>query len=142
MIDNREISSWKGYEARDVAYVVGNQQKRIFSDVELVDASPKGGDTEFTLDDYLEFDCQTSEETASPLNNGRILGMSSDAEGSIWNKMFRAGVISSKAFSMCLGGIGSEEGTLTIGGVDTRLQSSSPMMFAKKMFSTGFFKVW
>lgn len=151
MMDNREISSWKGYEARDIAYVIGTQQTMIFSDVELVDASSPnnnnggggngwGGQQEFSID--LEFDCQTSEETASPMNNGGIMGMS-DAEGSIWNKMVQSGTIYSKAFSICLGGVGSEYGALTIGGVDTRLQSSSPMIFAKKMHSTtGVFKVW
>jgi len=132
-IMDREMSSWVGYEARDKAYVIGSPQKTLFFDVELSQTQ-----SEQNIPFDLKFDCQSSIETSSPMESGGVVGISKTNE-SFLNQIIHSDAASSKAFSLCLGSGGG--GTLTIGGFDTRLLSS-PMMFAKNVQSTDFFKVW
>jgi len=107
-------------------------------------------DHQFTL----TFGCQTSISGLfqTQLADG-IMGLE-NSKSSFWNQMFHAGVIASRAFSLCFVNAneaerhGTEAGILTLGGVDERLNHWNKengvrgMRYARNWKQRGWFEIY
>jgi len=130
-----EGSSWTAYQARDMVFCGG---KDVFSAADPVDARYA---TSFM------FGCQMSSSGLfhSQLADG-IMGLSQH-EAALPRVMYDQGKLKHRLFSLCfrreavVSKKGVSAGVLTLGGMDTRLDSS-PMVYAKNLARTGWYTVF
>lgn len=130
-----EGSSWSAYQARD-RFFVGS------SDVNTGPVDPI--DNSFAIP--FMFGCQYSETGlfVTQLADG-IMGMSAHA-ATLPKRMYDQNMLAKNMFSMCfkrelnVSKNGIAAGVLTLGGIDTRL-NSSPMVYAKNTAPSGWYTV-
>jgi len=147
----QEGSSWAAYEARDWAYVGGPHDEPLETGISITQSEKEEnlGDDPFHASAFafrLDFGCQTSLTGLfkTQLADG-IMGMD-NGETSFWKQMKSSGSIDSNNFSLCFAKQtialrdGTMAGTLTMGGVDTRLHET-PMVYASNTRTTGFYAV-
>lgn len=131
-----EGSSWSAYQARDRFFCGSN-------DVATGGSDPV--DNSFAYPDFM-FGCQTSETGlfVTQLADG-IMGMSAHPT-TLVKQMYDRDILLKNMFSMCFkrelqqekGGVIA--GLLTLGGIDTRL-NTSPMVYAKNVAPNGWYTV-
>ena len=130
----QEGSSWKAYEAKDLAYAGGSHTEAASSTDQDVHR--------FTLD----FGCQTSLTGLfrTQLADG-IVGMT-QTDSALWSQVSQQLNIP-KQFALCFSRnpqanpSGSGAGALTLGGVDGRLHTSE-MLYVKNFKASGFYEVF
>lgn len=130
-----EGSSWEAYQVEDLVYLGGRDM--------LAMADPRN--TDYAVN--FMFGCQTSENGlfVTQLADG-IMGMSAH-EFTLTKQMYQKKKVEHNMFALCfrreLGTSkkGVTAGVMTLGGIDSRLESS-PMLFAKNVASTGWFTVY
>jgi len=130
-----EGSSWEAYQVEDVLHLGGNDF------LASVDPSTQGYAIPFM------FGCQTSENGlfVTQLADG-IMGMSAH-EMTITKQLYDRKKIPHKVFSLCFrrelatSKKGVTAGVMTLGGMDTRFDSS-PMIYAKNTAKSGWFTVY
>mmetsp|Transcript_4712 Transcript_4712/g.9019 ORF Transcript_4712/g.9019 Transcript_4712/m.9019 type:complete len:626 (-) Transcript_4712:120-1997(-) len=139
----QEGSSWTAFEALDNCYV-GGMHSSVTVDNKGTDYLDPFHAPAFTFG--LKFGCQThlTGLFITQLADG-IMGMD-NAKAAYWKQMFDAGVIKKEAFSLCfsrhdeVSRLGTESGSMTLGGTDPRLHSSD-MVFADTNMGNGFYGV-
>ena len=130
-----EGSSWHGAEATDFAYAGGLHSGSLDPSLQSNDDDVFSGSNPENAVKYrfpLKFTCMDSMVGAfkSQQANG-IMGLGL-RNSSIWQQMYAAGALKNKMFSICFrkhpftprGKMPRSIGALTLGGVDTRLNSS------------------
>ena len=133
-----EGSSWRGPESTDVTYAGGPHnlnefESPVFNEEDRDDVDPLRA-KDFAFNHTFSCQDQTGGLFRTQLADG-IMGMDNTKE-SFWHQAYDAGVISKKAFALCLSRktsaskSGTEAGALTMGGHDVRLHTS-PMIYAK-----------
>lgn len=129
----QEGSSWHAFEASDVVYSGGPHDHYLQEE-------------ENKNSFRLRFGCQTRLEGffKTQLADG-IMGMEMSSS-SIWKQMYKHGVLQEKSFALCLSQQssvsrkGTSAGTMTLGGVDTRLHANK-MVYANQLNNKGWFVV-
>lgn len=137
-----EGSRWSAYEAIDRVYVGGPHDSRL-SEEELRGSGRQQNPLDVTPF-ALTFGCQTvaTKLFKTQLADG-IMGME-NTRTAFWSQMHEAGAMSEKGFSLCYSRQptasrdGTEAGTLTMGGSDSRLHSSR-MVYARNLKVLGRF---
>eukprot|EP00554_Chaetoceros_debilis_P012116 CAMPEP_0194121030 /NCGR_PEP_ID=MMETSP0150-20130528/45431_1 /TAXON_ID=122233 /ORGANISM="Chaetoceros debilis, Strain MM31A-1" /LENGTH=1086 /DNA_ID=CAMNT_0038813319 /DNA_START=182 /DNA_END=3441 /DNA_ORIENTATION=+ len=130
-----EGSSWRAFQVQDRVFCGG---KDVFS---AADPIAQRYSFDFT------FGCQTfsSGLFVSQLADG-IMGLSQH-DATLPRVMYNQGKLNSRMFGLCfrtemvVSKKGISAGVLTLGGIDTRLDSS-PMVFAKNLARSGWFTVY
>lgn len=133
-----EGSSWRGFESTDVTYAGGPHNIDEFESPVFNEADPDDVDPlrakDFAFNHTFACQDQTEGLFRTQMADG-IMGMD-NAKESFWYQAYDAGVISKKAFALCLSRktsvskSGTEAGALTMGGHDVRLHTS-PMVYAR-----------
>lgn len=142
-----EGSSWSAFEAKDTVYLGGPHDYALTTTTRVADnqegtlqaIDPQHAKKASSFE--LTFGCQTHLERLfiTQLADG-IMGMY-DSPFAFWSQMHKAGVMSSKQFSLCFSRqplaerSGTEAGAMTMGGYDSRLHTS-PIVYAERTGSS------